>query len=281
MSRVEELERDRQIADIQAIFARSRAADERGAETETPLDEGTCEELTGFGDGFDPPRGALRARIVRHGRSGVVFAVVAVLTAAVTALVTWLLRPAATAVPSGGQDIAAVDEKSEPTSGATAESPSASASGAPAGQASGDIVVAVVGQVANPGLVTLPEGSRVSDAIAAAGGVLPGTDLTTINIARKLSDGEQIAVGVPAPSDAGTGGPSAGDQAAGGPSAPVNINTAGIAELDTLPGIGPVLAQAIVDFRQENGPFASVDELTNVSGVGPAIVAKIKDRVTV
>ena len=131
-------------------------------------------------------------------------------------------------------------------------------------------MVSVVGSVTTPGLVTLAEGARVSDAIDAAGGALPGTDLSTINLARKVSDGEQIAVGVPGAADA-----------AGASAGKVNVNSASAEELATLPGIGPVLAQGIIDFRETNGPFGSVDELTEVSGIGPAVLAKIKDLVTV
>lgn len=141
-------------------------------------------------------------------------------------------------------------------------------------------MVAVVGSVNVPGLVTLPEGARVSDAIEAAGGALPGTDLSTLNIARKVADGEQIVVGLPGPPvDSGTSEPQ--PTAGGASTALVDINSANVTQLDELPGIGPVLAQRIVDFREENGPFKSVEELENVSGVGPAVLAKVKDLVTV
>lgn len=131
-----------------------------------------------------------------------------------------------------------------------------------------ELVVAVSGQVVRPGLVRLPPGSRVADAIQAAGGPLPGVDLSTVNLARKLNDGELIAVGVPA----------AGDPAS---PAKVNLNTAALAELDTLPGVGPVLAQRIIDHRTRRGPFRSVDDLRQVDGIGAETFARLKDLVVV
>lgn len=139
------------------------------------------------------------------------------------------------------------------------------------------VVVAVVGQVVTPGLVTLPVGSRVADAVAAAGGLLPEADPAGFNAAALLSDGQQVAVGVPgavaAPVAAGgAGGPAGG---------PVDLNAATVADLDALPGIGPVLAQRIVDHRTANGPFASVEQLDDVSGIGPALYGEVSPLVTV
>ncbi|SDE88559.1 competence protein ComEA [Blastococcus fimeti] len=136
------------------------------------------------------------------------------------------------------------------------------------------VVVAVVGLVGRPGLVTVPTGSRVADAVEAAGGLLPGTDPAAVNLAAVVSDGQQIAVGVPA---AGGSPPSAGEGAGG----PVNLNTATAQDLDALPGIGPVLAQRIVDHRGEQGPFRSVEQLDDVPGIGPAIAAELAELVTV
>jgi competence protein ComEA len=132
-----------------------------------------------------------------------------------------------------------------------------------------ELVVAVSGQVARPGLIRLPPGSRVADAIQAAGGPLPGVDLSTVNLARKLNDGELIAVGV---------APGAADPAT--PSK-VNLNTAALAELDTLPGVGPVLAQRIIDHRTKRGPFRTVDDLRQVDGIGVETFARLKDLVVV
>ncbi len=131
--------------------------------------------------------------------------------------------------------------------------------------------MAVAGRVQHPGLVRLPGGARVADALAAAGGPLPDTDLSTINLARKVNDGELITVGGPPP------GGSAG--AAG--SGLVNLNTASLDQLQTLPGVGPVLAQRIVEYRDQHGGFASVADLRSVSGIGDARYNELKSRVTV
>ncbi|HZM75115.1 MAG TPA: ComEA family DNA-binding protein [Candidatus Limnocylindrales bacterium] len=132
-----------------------------------------------------------------------------------------------------------------------------------------ELVVAVSGQVVRPGLVRLPPGSRVADAIQAAGGPIPGVDLSTINLARKLNDGELIAVGIPAPgTDPGS-------------PAKVNLNTATLAELDSLPGVGPVLAQRIIDHRTKRGPFRTIEDLRHVDGIGEETFARLKDLVVV
>jgi competence protein ComEA len=121
--------------------------------------------------------------------------------------------------------------------------------------------------------VRLPLGSRVDDAVRAAGGALPGATYDGLNRARKLSDGEQVLVGVPAPA-----GTAATGSAGGGL---VDLNTADVTALDSLPGIGPVLAQKIVDWRTEHGRFASVDQLREVSGIGESKFAAVKGKVRV
>jgi len=144
------------------------------------------------------------------------------------------------------------------------------------------VVVHVVGRVARPGLVRLPMGSRVKDAVTAAGGPGRGADLSTLNLARVLTDGEQVVVadrsggGVTAstPPPNGATGPSSG-------SGLVNLNSATLEQLDDLPHIGPVLAQRILDFRTEHGRFSSVDELNEVSGIGEKTFADLKPLVTV
>lgn len=146
---------------------------------------------------------------------------------------------------------------------------------------SGRLVVDVAGKVRRPGIVELPAGARVVDALAAAGGANPGVSLTSLNLARLLLDGEQIVVGIDVPF-AGMSPPKAG-AAAGGTTTvePVNLNTATAEQLDTLPGVGPVTAQAILAFRTDNGPFATVDELLEVSGIGDATLADLRPYVFV
>jgi len=147
---------------------------------------------------------------------------------------------------------------------------------ATAGSAASTLVVAVSGKVNRPGLVRLPAGARVADAIDAAGGALPGTDLSSVNLARKVSDGELITVGIPAPPGVnGAAGP------AGAGAGPVNLNTATLDQLQTLPGVGPVLAQRIVDYRDQHGGFKAVADLQKVSGIGDAKYNDLKGRVSV
>jgi competence protein ComEA len=141
------------------------------------------------------------------------------------------------------------------------------------------VVVDVVGKVRRPGVYRLPNGSRVDDALAAAGGALPGVDLSRLNLARKLADGEQVAVGVSGA--AAAAGPPGTGAASGAASGPIDLNTATVQQLDTLPGVGPVLAQRIVDWRTEHGRFDSVDQLQEVSGIGPSRLADIRSLVTV
>ncbi|WP_414990679.1 helix-hairpin-helix domain-containing protein [Aeromicrobium sp.] len=140
----------------------------------------------------------------------------------------------------------------------------------------GEIVVDVAGKVQRPGVVTLPAGSRVHEAIDAAGGLAGEVDTTSLNLARRLVDGEQILVGVAPVAPAGGGGGGAATGAGA-----VNLNQADLAALDELPGVGPVTAQAIIDWRADNGPFRSVDDLLEVSGIGEATLAKLRDLVTV
>ncbi len=156
--------------------------------------------------------------------------------------------------------------------------------------------MSVVGLVHKPGLVTLSPGARIADAVTAAGGALDGADLMGLNMARRVADGEQIIVGIaappgeptamgssinsgPAPRRRRTRPPASGSAPA--PGGLVDLNTATVDQLDTLPGVGPVTAAAIVAWRDANGRFTSVDQLGDVDGIGPARLEKLRELVHV
>ena len=154
----------------------------------------------------------------------------------------------------------------------------------------GEVTVHVRGRIARPGVVTLPAGSRVVDAIEAAGGVKEGASIGALNLARLLVDGEQVAVGVrgekgdpsgiPAGvTDAGSSGGPEGGPSGGG--ALLDLNAATASELEELPGIGPVLAERIVQWREDNGRFTDVEVLGEVSGIGDALMAQLRPLVRV
>jgi competence protein ComEA len=144
------------------------------------------------------------------------------------------------------------------------------------------ILVHVAGKVRRPGVYEFREGDRVIDAIDAAGGARGDAALDELNLAAPLTDGSQVLVpgrSAAAPAPIGEGSTTSG--AADATTAKINVNTADAAELEELPGIGEVLSQAIVDYRVENGPFSSVDELEDVSGIGPSILEDVRDLVGV
>ncbi len=138
------------------------------------------------------------------------------------------------------------------------------------------MVVDVAGDVRRPGLYRLPSGSRVDDAIAAAGGATAKAQLDAVNLAAPVADGEQVVV-----PGRGAGGVAAASSPAAGssPSSPLDLNTATLEQLEALPGIGPVTAQKILDYRQQHGAFHSVAELEGVSGIGPSHMAQLKGLV--
>ena len=151
-------------------------------------------------------------------------------------------------------------------------------------------MVSVVGLVNQPGLVTLAPDARIADAVTAAGGTVKGADTLGLNLARHVTDGEQIVVGIAAPAGhkpalGSSAGPASAEPAPGGgtagPTDPVDLNTATAEQLDTLPGVGPVTAAAIVEWRHANGRFANVDPLGEVDGIGPARLEKLRPLVRV
>ncbi|MGH3545384.1 MAG: helix-hairpin-helix domain-containing protein [Mycobacteriales bacterium] len=145
-----------------------------------------------------------------------------------------------------------------------------------------ELVIAVSGKVLKPGLVRVPDGARVDDAIQAAGGMTPGTSLGDLNLARKVVDGELIVVGGPPPPAPPGGSGSVSPDGAGSPSGVLlDLNSATVTQLDALPGLGPVMAQRILDYRSAHGRFGSVGELRKVDGIGEVKFAKLKPLVTV
>jgi competence protein ComEA len=220
------------------------------------------------------------------GRAGVVaLAVVAAIAVLVTVFTLVRDRPA----PVASAKLPPVEMVSSAT-----RSPTASPSAGP----DQPVVVSVVGLVHKPGLVTLAPGARIADALNAAGGTMDGADTIGLNMARQLGDGEQIVVGLaPASGQPKVLGSSvsAGSATPGNPAAPsrttapttqkpgevIDLNTATAQQLDTLPGIGPVTAAAIVAWREANGKFTSVDQLAEVDGIGPGRLEKLRPHVRV
>jgi competence protein ComEA len=165
-----------------------------------------------------------------------------------------------------------------------AASPTRSAAAAAPSPAGGGPVVDVVGKVRRPGVYRLGSGARVQDAVTAAGGMMPGVDPVSVNLARKLTDGEQLVIGLPAVGQLAPGQPTVGDAPPAGGAAgagPLDLNSATVEQLDALPGVGPVLAQRIVDWRSQHGRFDSVADLSKVSGIGQAKLADLTPLVTV
>jgi competence protein ComEA len=134
------------------------------------------------------------------------------------------------------------------------------------------LFVHVVGAVRRPGLYRVPDGARVADAVTRAGGPTPKAQLELVNLAARLADGEQVVV----PRRGATGVLPAGGAGGTAPLGPVHLNSATLEQLDALPGVGPVTAQKILDYRQQHGGFGSVDELDAVPGIGPARLADLR-----
>jgi competence protein ComEA len=219
-------------------------------------------------------------------------AVVAVVVALGVGIAAWLaVRSQADPVPVAPlapvaeplADVPAVDGSPAAagsgavTTGSSAEG--SATSGGAAGSTTEDLTVDVAGKVRSPGIAVLPPGSRVVDALEAAGGARRGVDLTSLNLARPLVDGEQILVGVTAPAGvpATVGDPGSATTAG----ALVNLNTADPPTLETLPGVGPVTAGAIISWRDQHGGFSAVEELLEVDGIGDATLAQIAPHVTI
>lgn len=201
-------------------------------------------------------------------------AVVGLLAAAGAGVGAWRDRPVTQPAPPVAAPAVVASEGASPST--TVEAPE-------------ELVVSVQGLVNAPGLKRLEVGARIADALDAAGGALPEADLVSLNMAQRLADGEQVLVGVastdggpPRLGSATIGGSGAGGATSGGAGgAKVDLNTATAADLDALPGVGPATAEAILQWRKENGRFESIDQLGEVKGIGPAKLTKLKDLVRV
>lgn len=231
-----------------------------------------------------PP--AARGGVVDPGRRAVgALALVGVLAASVAGGYLWRSRPEP--VPIAPREVVAtVAPRGSPAGASTLPSATAAPLVRPSASpvtATSEVVVDVGGKVSDPGVYTLPSGSRVVDAVKAAGGADHGVDLTGLNLARLLVDGEKILVGVRRPP--GLIGPPGGvppmASASPGTGAVLDLNVATAEQLQELPGIGPVLSERIVEYRIEHGGFGSIAELKDVSGIGEATFADLEDKVRV
>lgn len=226
---------------------------------------------------------ALRGRVRLGGRE---FAALALLVGVALALAGWTalrsgaatpVRPAVAVPASSAAPLATpAASAAAAAAGASDASPvgaTAAATAAPAGE----VVVDVTGKVRRPGVVTLPSGSRVVDALRRAGGARRGVDLSGINLARVLTDGEQVVVGAPA---APAGAPAVTSPGGGAGGGLVSLNTATMEQLDSLPGVGPVTAQKILAWRESNGAFSDVNELLEIDGIGEKTLSELAPLVT-
>ena len=231
---------------------------------------------------FDRLAARLPVRLDPGRRGALAVGAAVLLAAVVTGLWLSSSRPAAAPVATAPSVAGATPLAPGTTAIASgvpvAEAPAATPSASPAG-----VVVDVAGKVRHPGVYTLPPGSRVDDAIERAGGARRGVDLTPLNLAALLVDGQQIAVGRPgaAAAPVPAGAPALGAAATSAVGAPVDLNTATLEQLESLPGIGPALGQRILDYRTAHGSFRSVSQLDDVSGIGPATLADLQPLVTV
>jgi competence protein ComEA len=208
------------------------------------------------------------------GRTLAALGVIAVVSLLLATWYVWRSWPVAADVPDRSEIV--TPAPAVPTGAPVSTSPSPAPAAIPA---AGSLVVHVAGTVVDPGIVTLPAGARVADAIQAAGGALPETDLSGVNLARILVDGEQVLVGLPAVAGAplaATPAPSGGSE-----TGPLDLNSATLDQLQNLPGVGPVLAQRIVDWRTDNGRFTSVEELQEIDGIGEQRLEDLRSRVRV
>ena len=260
-------------ARLAALFQPAVPAGERAAgppgESPESQQEAAAEHLRP--DGSERPRRRLTSRHL---------AVMAALTLlAVVVSVGWLLR--AKAMPMA---VAVSPDTASVPSPTASVSPSA-ASATPSAPATPTILVHVIGAVVKPGVVSLPEGARVKDALAAVGGLRGDADPAELNLAAVVSDGTQIIIGTKASprGEVREGSTSSGSVSTGTATvgAIIDLNTATLTQLDTIPGVGPVTAQAILDYRTKHGKFTKIEELQEVDGIGTKTYAQIAPHVRV
>lgn len=283
----------------------------RGPEpTQTASTEVTVHDLRALAAARDNVADRLPVRLGLTGGHVAIIAFVLVVAIVAASVLVWRSRPVASAVSPIGSTADAQPPDAQPPGGArpdgkgaasatspaagvgpaadSADAPDSGGASAPEATLSATVVVHVAGKVARPGVVEVAADARVADAIEAAGGVLPGVDLQTVNLARLVTDGEQVLVGLPPEEGAPTphGGLPGGEagntnEEEAGDAQPIDLNTATIEQLETLPGVGPVLAQRMLDYRDEQGAFGAVDELLDVSGIGEVTFADLEPLVTV
>lgn len=266
----------------------SAASAQESTDASPPGEEGSL--LTSWppavrGGVFDPRR---------HG--AIALAGLAVLGALAAGVVAWRARPSATRVPrpihvagsaagtsSPGANKAGTNKAGTNTAGTVTTGPGTAGPGTTGSSGPSVLVIDVEGDVRKPGLRRLPAGSRVADALAAAGGIKPGTAPAGLNLARKLVDGEQVVVSGERPSGAQQlpAGAAAAASAAATADQPLDLNAATVGDLDTLSGLGPVLAQRIITWRDAHGGFSSVDQLREIEGIGDRKFASLRAQVTV
>ena len=214
-----------------------------------------------------------------------IIAYVAVAVAVVAIGVRYVVLPRQ-AGPSQAQAVVLAPVAASPSDGGAAAA-GGGAAAVPAASPAPDVLVYVCGAVRSPGVVRLPTGARVTDALELAGGPTAKAELAAVNLAAPVTDGQQILVpekGASAVAPAAGPSSSSGLGAASGAAssgALININTASLEELDALDGVGPSTAQKIIDYRTENGGFKTVDEIKEVPGIGDAKFAAMKDSITV
>ncbi|MBA8825408.1 competence protein ComEA [Saccharopolyspora lacisalsi] len=210
------------------------------------------------------PESWLQSRVDPGGKGLLVIVFAGLVGAVVIVVTVWTNRPSITPAPP------------LPTLPSSSTAP-ASSSAAPR-----ELVISVVGEVHRPGLVTVEPGSRVADALRAAGGALPDTEVTALNLARELTDGEQLYVGVPVPANArGSDRSPQGRRGAGTGTAKLDLNRASREDIEELPGVGPVTAKRILRWRREHERFTEVGQLREISGIGEVRFSRLREMVRV